>query len=141
MNHYVLILTILSLTAGSCNSRSAPQDETAAESLGIPPETTQGAAMSKQKPDPGRSLAWDASSCEVLEKVPRFLDKTATEVPSDLGEPAKKDSFKLGERQDEFRIELQNTYPLTNPENRDVQGRGGTWGEEDGNLTLWFHQV
>ncbi|HLC28302.1 MAG TPA: hypothetical protein VJL07_02530 [Dehalococcoidia bacterium] len=97
--------------------------------------------MSKQKPDPGRSLAWDPSSCEVLEKVPRFLDKTATEVSSELGEPAKKDSFKLGERQDEFRIELQNTYPLTNPENRDVQVREWTWEEKDCNLTLWFHQV
>jgi len=60
---------------------------------------------------------------------------------AELGEPAKKDSFKLGERQDEFRIELQNTYPLTNPENRDVQVREWTWEEKDCNLTLWFHQV
>jgi len=97
--------------------------------------------MSEQRSEPDRSVTWDPSSCEKVEKVPRFLDKSAIEISSELGEPARKDSFKLRERQDEFRIELQNTYPLTDPRNRDVPVREWTWEEKDCNLTLWFHQV
>ena len=41
----------------------------------------------------------------------------------------------------EFRVPLQNMYPLTNPANHDVQIQELRW--DDGNdwITLWLHEV
>jgi hypothetical protein len=41
----------------------------------------------------------------------------------------------------EFRIELQNMCPLSNPDNANVQIEELTWWRGDCRLTLWLHQV
>lgn len=49
------------------------------------------------------------------------------------------ESLRLEERVAEFHIALQNTYPMTEPQNARVQIQELTWVNADCRLTLWFH--
>ena len=84
------------------------------------------------------AATWRPTGC-ALGKTPEFHGKTPDEVVTEIGEPARKDVFKIGERQDEFRVELQNTYPLSVEGNGDVEVQEWNWKHDDCNLTLWFH--
>jgi len=65
---------------------------------------------------------------------------TEEETLARLGSPAKRLEYTMAEAGDEFRIELQNTYPLTKPENRGVRIHEWTWNRGDERLTVWFHK-
>ncbi|MDQ6434708.1 hypothetical protein RB623_11695 [Mesorhizobium sp. LHD-90] len=57
------------------------------------------------------------------------------------GKPAKETTFRIGEIDSEFRVELYNFYPNDEGRNSDVEIREATWPRGDKNLTIWFHKV
>ena len=84
---------------------------------------------------------WSDSGCTDVRQVPQILGREPDALEKEIGPPARKDQFKVGERPDEFRIELQNTYPLTVVANRSVEVREWTWDRGQCHLTVWFHSV
>ncbi len=58
-----------------------------------------------------------------------------------LGKPDAETSFRIGEIDGEFRVELYNTYPNDKGQNADVEIREATWRKGADNLTIWFHEV
>ncbi len=86
-------------------------------------------------------LDWADSGCDELQELPDLAGLSTELVTQRLGQPEQRESFRIGERPDEFRIGLQNTYPLTEPENANVEVMEWTWENGDCKLTIWFHQV
>jgi hypothetical protein len=78
---------------------------------------------------------------EPAQKVTKYAGRTFDQVVSDLGQPARTDSFKLGQALDEMRGPLQNTFPLDKPGNKDIEIKEATWEDGDYYLTVWFHKV
>jgi hypothetical protein len=64
---------------------------------------------------------------------------TAAKLVEKLGEPASKESFRVGERQDEFHVQIQNTYRL--PEAAQVVVQEWTWLDGTCMLTVWLHDT
>jgi hypothetical protein len=74
-------------------------------------------------------------------KLPAMHGQSREQVVSQLGRPQRADEFPMSRAIGEFRIELQNTYPLGNPTNADVRIEELTWRDGDHWITLWLHQV
>lgn len=51
------------------------------------------------------------------------------------------EEFAMEQAVGELRIELQNTYPLSDPDNRSVRIKELWWNGDDSSLILWLHQV
>ena len=58
-----------------------------------------------------------------------------------LGRPAEETTFRIGEIDGEFRVELYNIYPNDKGQNANVEIREATWHRGENNLTIWFHKV
>jgi hypothetical protein len=76
-----------------------------------------------------------------VNSLPDVHSLTQEQARVRLGPPTIKESFRMEERQDEFHIELENTYPLTDPRNRTVPIDEWTWFSGDCRFTIWFHQT
>jgi len=76
-----------------------------------------------------------------VSKITKFNTLSMNKVLDELGFPERCDTFLIQEIVGEFRIELLNTYPLTNPKNRKVKIKELHWKDGDYNITLWFHQI
>ncbi len=74
-------------------------------------------------------------------KLPTYQGQSRAKVVGKLGKPQSDVKFAMSEAVGEFRIELQNTYPLTNPANAGIQIEEMTWKDGDFWITLWLHQV
>ena len=74
-------------------------------------------------------------------KLTSYHGQSRAQVVTELGQPQRDDKFPMSNAYGEFRIELQNTYPRSNPANANVEIEEMTW--QDGNywITLWLHQV
>ena len=74
-------------------------------------------------------------------KLTAYHGQSRAQVVTKLGQPQRDEKFPMSRAYGEFRIELQNTYPLSNPANAAVEIEEMTW--QDGNywITLWLHQV
>jgi hypothetical protein len=75
-----------------------------------------------------------------VSRVAGLDGRTGAQVAEMLGAPERKETFRLGDRPDEFHITLQNHYPLTNAANRGVEIQEWTWTEGKCRLTLWLHR-
>lgn len=76
-----------------------------------------------------------------VRKLPAFHGQTRSQVFAKLGQPQRDDKFPISKAVGEFRIELQNIYPLSSPANATVEIQEMTWQEGDYWITLWLHQV
>lgn len=97
-------------------------------------------------PDAGEVMIYELKienrkNQELVTKVHDLHDKTMEEVIEELGEPKYSESYTVGEASGEFRVELYNTYPLSDSNNLKVPIQELWWEDGDYNLTLWFHQV
>ncbi len=68
------------------------------------------------------------------------VGKSLENVLKEYGLPDSEQTFEMSEAQNEFRIELQNTYPLTDPRNRKVKIRELSWFDKENVTTIWFHR-
>ena len=77
-----------------------------------------------------------------LATLPKYHGAPRAAVVRQLGEPERVAKFRMDEAgPSEFRIALQNTYPLTNPDNAAVLIEEVTWQDGDYWITLWLHRV
>jgi hypothetical protein len=74
-------------------------------------------------------------------KLPSLHGQSRAQVVSKLGEPQRVDRFPMSQAVGEFRVKLQNTYPLSNPANAAIAIEEMTWPDGDYWITLWLHQV
>lgn len=74
-----------------------------------------------------------------MKQAQQYHGLSEAEIKEKIGKAKQSEDFRLADRQDEFHIELQNTYPIES--NADLQIREMTWEQDNEcNLTLWFHQ-
>jgi hypothetical protein len=64
---------------------------------------------------------------------------TPDQVRARFGPPLRQGTFRVEELQGEFFAPLANTYPTTDPKNRNVPLQQWTWTSGDCILTVWFH--
>lgn len=83
---------------------------------------------------------WASGKCEGITRVEGLDGQADSQIAKLLGEPERKETFRLGDRPDEFHITLQNHYPLKNAANRDVQMQEWTWTKGACRLTVWLHK-
>jgi len=76
-------------------------------------------------------------------KVPRLHGLTAEAVIAELGPPARDYEFAIGDAVAwvEFRIELHNFYPPSDPRSAAVPIRECQWDYPGHHLAAWFHRV
>ncbi len=84
---------------------------------------------------------WASGKCTGTERLAGLDGRTEAQLRDTLGEPTRTSSFRLGDKQDEFHIALQNHYPLKKPENAKVELREWTWQSHDCRLTVWLHKA
>lgn len=84
---------------------------------------------------------WARGGCESPDSLPDLNGLTPDALTERFGPPTQRESFALGDRPDEFRIRLQNTYPLTDSGNATVEIQEWTWERDPCRLTVWFHRV
>jgi len=96
---------------------------------------------SSADPEEAARFDWSGGSCDTVNRLPELLGLGVAELVKRLGPPEHKELFRLSERQDEFHIELQNTYPLTVPENANLELQEWSWSQGDCRLTVWLHRV
>jgi hypothetical protein len=82
-----------------------------------------------------------AADPDPVSKLPAYHGQSRTQVVAKLGEPQRDEKFRMSNASGEFRIELQNTYPLNNPANANVEIEEMTWRDGDFWITLWLHQA
>jgi hypothetical protein len=70
-----------------------------------------------------------------------FHGQTREQVSSTLGTPSRDEKFEMSQATGEFRIGLQNTYPLSNPANAHLQIIEMTWDDGNSWITVWFHEI
>ena len=83
---------------------------------------------------------WASGKCEGITRVDGLDGQTDSQIAKLLGEPERKETFRLSDRPDEFHITLQNHYPLSRAANRDVQMQEWTWTKGQCRLTVWLHK-
>lgn len=82
---------------------------------------------------------WAAGDCADVTRL-SGLQGSDSELARTLGEPTRKQTFRLGDKQDEFHITLQNHYPLSVPANASVEIQEWTWERANCRLTVWLHK-
>jgi len=116
-------VVLAALSTAACGSPAAAPDAPAnANAATTQPET-------RMTPD------WTRGGCDAPKDAPDFVGKTEAALAS-LGKPAREERFALGAETNEFRIELQNLYPL--PANAALRVIERTWAHKGCNLTIWL---
>lgn len=82
---------------------------------------------------------WATGKCEGVAHVDGLDGQSAAQIAKILGEPERKEKFRIGERPDEFHVSLQNHYPLTKAANAAVEVQEWTWTKGKCRLTAWLH--
>jgi hypothetical protein len=100
----------------------------------------ESSAMKNSESKPAK-MQWSSKTCTGIDQLPKLNGLGVKEVEALLGPAGRKDTFLLGERQDELRVMLQNTYPLSKPENAKVLIQEMSWTQGACKLTVWFHKV
>ena len=85
-------------------------------------------------------MDWATGKCDGITRVEGLNGQTDARITEALGEPERKEIFRLGERPDEFHISLQNHYPLKNTLNLNVEVQEWTWTKGPCRLTVWLHR-
>jgi hypothetical protein len=89
------------------------------------------------------AVACGAVGCTISDPVAiaRLHGLTEEAVIEELGQPVSSKQYTMGEAIGEFRIALQNTYPLSHPRNAQIEIKELWW--NDGNYinTVWLHVI
>ena len=83
---------------------------------------------------------WAAGDCTDVTRLSGLDGQSDTELDRMFGAPARKETFRLGEKPDEFHVSLQNHYPLSVAGNAKVQVQEWTWENGKCRLTVWLHK-
>lgn len=122
------------------NHDSRPRD-TATGGIGPTVVELTGSA---RPTDPGSTTAPKAEpfpNCTETTGYALELDGlTQAEVRTRFGPPTLEESFQVQDRQGELYVGIANTYPTTDPKNRNVALQEWTWTSGDCVLTVWFHK-
>ena len=103
--------------------------------------TPIAAPSAQEVADSGHSLrAERLPSCEGMGYSLGLEGSTPARVQARFGRPVSQESFRVEERQGEFYGAIANTYPTTDPKNRNVLLEEWTWASDDCFLTVWFHR-
>lgn len=86
-------------------------------------------------------VAAGCSHRDPVTSLPALHGQSRAQVITQLGQPTRTEKFPMSKAADEFRIELQNTYPLSQPGNANVEIEELTWQDGDYWITLWLHQL
>ena len=79
------------------------------------------------------------TSCQNVSAETR---QTQEAISTDLGPANEETEFAMTESLHEFRVELLNILPQSDPKNRGIVIREMTWtGLEDGNKTIWLQKI
>jgi hypothetical protein len=76
-----------------------------------------------------------------VDKVAPLVGQTLAKVKEQLGVATQEYDFSMGGGLDEFRCELQNTYPPGDPRSFGVRIKEWQWRYPGFSLAIWFHQV
>lgn len=128
------------------NSVARPAEPTSA----APPVVTSagGAGPSEATTAAGAEHLVDRQRAPAPERLPPCNDPgfafkleglTQDRVRARFGPPTLEESFQVQDRQGEFYVGIANTYPTTDPKNRNVPLQEWTWTSGDCILTVWFH--
>jgi hypothetical protein len=90
---------------------------------------------------PARLTPWQPGECGAVASIRAYDGASEEQVRAALPQPLTTDEFRLGQRPDEFHVELQNYYPLSQPDNANILIHEWGWARGDCRLTLWFHDV
>lgn len=77
----------------------------------------------------------------LVSKLPALHGQTRGQVFAKLGTPASDERFKRGTALGEFYGPLENTYPLSNSANANVEIEEMRWLDGDYWISLWLHQI
>jgi hypothetical protein len=83
---------------------------------------------------------WANGDCTDVTRLTGIEGRSDAELSETFGAPARKETFRLGERQDEFHITLQNHYPLSVAANAKIELQEWTWEKGKCRLTVWLHK-
>ena len=76
-----------------------------------------------------------------VEKIPRLHGKSLAVVVNELGDPNHTVEFPMSEAVGEFRVELYNTYPPSDPSTAAVRIKELQWDRPGYHITVWFHKI
>jgi hypothetical protein len=133
-----ILFPCLAVTLSSCAppENQAADRRKAASRKGEASASQEASRMKKQ----AVKVEWAKGPCASTSQLPELKGLTAEEVTARLGEAERKESFLLGERQDEFHVVLQNTFPLSKRGNRKLPIQEWTWTKGTCRLTVWLHE-
>lgn len=83
---------------------------------------------------------WASGKCDSTSRMAGLDGLSQAQLAALLGEPKRKETFRLGDRKGEFGITLQNHYPLSKAANAKVQLQEWTWETGKCKLTVWLHK-
>ena len=118
--------------------RGNPPEAASSSPPGKPP-AAQDPPREAFEQDVAPDIGWNLPSCDRASPLPNLAGLDLARAKSRFGTPVSQESFRLGERVDEFHVALRNTYPMTDPQNAYVQLQELTWAEGECRLTIWFH--
>lgn len=140
---------LIPCTVLACNRTevpSTPPDHAGGLHVSSPDVT--GGAADKVHDEPSRALS--PATDQSREPLPPCTATTGRslglqgltqdQVRTRFGSPIQQESFRVEERQGEFYGPIANTYPTTDPKNRNVPLEEWTWSSDDCFLTVWFHR-
>ena len=81
------------------------------------------------------------SESDPVTELPHYIGQSRSSVVARLGDPDHIERFAMKDAAGEFRVGLQNTYPLTDAANAGVEIEELWWDDEQYWITLWFHKV
>jgi hypothetical protein len=110
------------------------------------PGFSQALSVKPSAPSPFKehtimATQWADGPCPGVRSLAPLNGKTQAALSAEFGPAAKRLAFRMGERTDEFRIVLQNHFPLSKPENAAIEIEEWTWTSTRCKLTVWFHRV
>jgi hypothetical protein len=106
---------------------------TPAPPAAVPVATIQERAMASDLAD------LLSSPCSTTRRTPGVNGLDADAVLARFGEPRRRERFRLGDRDDEFRIGLRNVFPSGKPGSDETQIEEWTWERAGCRLTVWLH--
>ncbi len=86
------------------------------------------------------SLFLMGANSERTDTSDALIGKSLENILNKYGKPGSEQIYEMSQAQNEFRIELQNTYPLSDPANRKIKIRELSWLDKENVTTIWFHQ-
>ena len=76
-----------------------------------------------------------------VSKIEKLHGLIENEVLNILGNPIHKEQYKVKNAIGEFRKNVFKVYPLSKPENKNVEIKELRWKDGDYFITVWFHNV